>query len=244
VPAHGSTHGCHGVAPGDCSAQLEDHSQSAGWASPWVPRCPCLPIHPQPLCLTDSCWVGYLWYWSCSSWQRRWWWGGGPRWRVDGATSLLLALFPFLVSWGQRGRRELSFFILFFILVCGRWLYYGQENLLCVACKTYYAIYLCLDDYHAYLSIFYVYVMKGAVVTLCPCYIDVILCIFTIWHIILSLDYTYSFRHPTFWKIVQLNSHMLLSVNLMLVNPCISYGGAACANLENKTLLCLIVEKL
>jgi hypothetical protein len=29
------------------------------------------------------------------------------------------------------------------------------------------------------------------------------------------------FRHPTFYKIVQLSSHMLLSVNLVLVNPCI-----------------------
>jgi hypothetical protein len=102
---------------------------------------------------------------------------------------------------------------------------------LCVACKTlmacktyyaYHAIYLGLDDYHAYLSIFYDYEMKCVVVPLYPCYFDVILCIFTICHIILSHDYTYSFRHPTFCKIVQLSSHMLLSVNLMLVNPCIS----------------------
>jgi hypothetical protein len=36
---------------------------------------------------------------------------------------------------------------------------------------------------------------------------------------------------------------MLLSVNLVLVNPCIPLGGAPCTNLENKTLLCLIVKK-
>jgi hypothetical protein len=83
-------------------------------------------------------------------------------------------------------------------------------------------LYLCFDDYHAYLSIFYVYEMKGVVMPLCPCYIDVILCIFTFCHIILSLDYTYSFRHPTFCKIVQLSSRMLLSVILVLVSPCIS----------------------
>jgi hypothetical protein len=91
-----------------------------------------------------------------------------------------------------------------------------------MACKTYYAIYLCSDDYHAYLFIFFVYEMKWVVVPLYPCYFDVILCIFIICHIILSLDYTYSLRHPMFYKIVQLSSHMLLSVNLMLINPCIS----------------------
>jgi hypothetical protein len=30
----------------------------------------------------------------------------------------------------------------------------------------------------------------------------------------------------------------------VLFNPCIPLGGAPCKNLENKTLLCLIVEKL
>jgi hypothetical protein len=72
------------------------------------------------------------------------------------------------------------------------------------------------------LSVSYVYEMKCVVVPLYPCHIDIILCILTICHIILSLDYTYSFRHPTFYKIVQLSSHMLLSVNLVLINPCIS----------------------
>jgi hypothetical protein len=57
-----------------------------------------------------------------------------------------LSSFPFLVSWRQRGRRELSFLISFFILV------YGQENFLCVACKTCYAIFMfrwlsCLSIY-------------------------------------------------------------------------------------------------
>jgi hypothetical protein len=46
-----------------------------------------------------------------------------------------------------------------------------------------------------------------------------------------------------FCKIVQLSSHMTLSVNVAIFNPCISLGGALCINLENKTLLCLIVEK-
>jgi hypothetical protein len=35
-----------------------------------------------------------------------------------------------------------------------------------------------------------------------------------------------------------------LSVNCVLFIPCISLGGAPCTKLENKTLLCLIVEKL
>jgi hypothetical protein len=37
---------------------------------------------------------------------------------------------------------------------------------------------------------------------------------------------------------------MTLSVNVVIVNPCISLGGAPCTNLENKNLLCLIAEKL
>jgi hypothetical protein len=37
---------------------------------------------------------------------------------------------------------------------------------------------------------------------------------------------------------------MLLSVISAIINTCISLGGASCTNLENKTLLCLIVEKL
>jgi hypothetical protein len=82
------------------------------------------------------------------------------------------------------------------------------------------------------------------VVPLYPCCIDVILCIFTICHTILSHDYTHSFRHPMFCKIVQLSSHMPLSVIFAMINPCIYLGGTSYTNLENKTLLCLIVEKL
>jgi hypothetical protein len=37
---------------------------------------------------------------------------------------------------------------------------------------------------------------------------------------------------------------MLLGVNLVIFNPCILLGGDHCTNLENKTLLCLIIEKL
>jgi hypothetical protein len=61
---------------------------------------------------------------------------------------------------------------------------------------------------------------------------------------ILPHDYTNLFGHLTFCKIIHLSSHMLLSVKLMLIKPCIPLGGAPCINLENKTLLCLIVEKL
>jgi hypothetical protein len=60
----------------------------------------------------------------------------------------------------------------------------------------------------------------------------------------LSHDYIDSFRHPTFYKIVHLSSHMLLSVKLVLINLCIPLGGAHYTNLKNKTLLCLIVKKL
>jgi hypothetical protein len=74
--------------------------------------------------------------------------------------------------------------------------------------------------------------------------VGIILCVFLLYHYILSLHYTYSFRHPTFCKTIQLSSHMLLSVIFVLVNPCISLGVAPYTNLENKTLLCLFVEKL
>jgi hypothetical protein len=76
------------------------------------------------------------------------------------------------------------------------------------------------------------------------CCIDVILCTFTICHTILSHDYTHSFSHPTFCKIVQLSSHMLLSVIFAIINLCTYLGGGHCINLENKTLSYLIVEKL
>jgi hypothetical protein len=116
-----------------------------------------------------------------------------------------------------------------------------------MACKTYYAysaIFLCLDYYFVYLYISYVYEMKCVVVPLYLCYIDVILCISTICHTILSHDYTHPFRHLTFCKIIQLSSHMPLSVTFAIINLCIYLGGAPCTNLENKTLLCIIIEKL
>jgi hypothetical protein len=93
-----------------------------------------------------------------------------------------------------------------------------------------------------YLFIYYIYEMKCVVVHLYPCCIDLILCIFTICHTILSHDYTHSFRHSTFCKIIQLSSHMPLSVIFAIINLCIYLGGAPCTNLENKTLLCLIVQ--
>jgi hypothetical protein len=52
------------------------------------------------------------------------------------------------------------------------------------------------------------------------------------------------FRHPTFCKIVQLSSHMPPSVIFAIINPCIYLEGFPSTNLENKTLLCFIVEKL
>jgi hypothetical protein len=36
---------------------------------------------------------------------------------------------------------------------------------------------------------------------------------------------------------------MLLSVKFVHIDPCIPLGGAPCTNLENKTLLCLSIEK-
>jgi hypothetical protein len=79
------------------------------------------------------------------------------------------------------------------------------------------AIFLCLDDYFVYLSISYVYEMKCVVVPLYPYYIDVILCIFTICHTILTHDYTHPLRHP----------HMPLSVTFAILNPCIYLGGSS-----------------
>jgi hypothetical protein len=69
-------------------------------------------------------------------------------------------------------------------------------------------------------------------------------CPYSCCYTILSLDYTHIVRHPTFCKIVQKSSHISLSVNCVLFIPCISLVGAPCTKLENKTLLCLIVEKL
>jgi hypothetical protein len=114
-----------------------------------------------------------------------------------------------------------------------------------MACKTYYVYFISiydLDDY-SYLSMLCVYEMKYMIVHLYPCCIDVIFCIFTICYAILSHDYTHSFRHSMFCKIAHLSSHMPLSVIFAIINPCIYLGGAPYINLENKTLLCLIVKK-
>jgi hypothetical protein len=122
-----------------------------------------------------------------------------------------------------------------------------DKNLLCVACKTFYGdlnlfIYLCMLVYYAYIS------MDDDVMYLWLCLIihivDVILCVFLLYHYIFSLDYTHLVRHPTFCKIVEKSSHISLSVNCVLFIPSISLGGAPRTKLENKTLLCLIVEKL
>jgi hypothetical protein len=87
-----------------------------------------------------------------------------------------------------------------------------------------------------YLSISYVYEMICVVVPLYPCYIDVILCIFTIFHTILSHDYTNPFRHTTFCKIVQMSSHMPLSVIFTIINPCIYLGGSTLYTFEKTKL--------
>jgi hypothetical protein len=50
-------------------------------------------------------------------------------------------------------------------------------------------------------------------------------------------------RHPTFCKIVQMSSHMLLSVMFVVPYYMHIFRGACCTNLENKTLVYLIVEK-
>jgi hypothetical protein len=81
--------------------------------------------------------------------------------------------------------------------------------------------------------------MKCVVVPLYPCCIDAILCIFTICHTILSHNYTYSFRHPMFYKIVHLSSHMPLSVIFAIINLCIYLGGAPCTNLEKQNSIML-----
>jgi hypothetical protein len=49
---------------------------------------------------------------------------------------------------------------------------------------------------------------------------------------------------PHVAKLFKKSSHISLSVNCVLFIPCLSLGGATCTNLENKTLLCLIIEKL
>jgi hypothetical protein len=129
-----------------------------------------------------------------------------------------------------------------------------DKKIFCVACKTLMAcitimlvmlsIYVWMIIMPIYLSILYAYQIKCVVVSWYPCYIDVILCILSICHTISSHDYTQLLRHHTLCKIVQLSSHMPLSVIFMVINSCISLRGALYTNLKNKTLSCLIVEKL
>jgi hypothetical protein len=122
MPTHSSASGCDGSTPLDCTVQPGNNSQLAGWAAPGVPRCPYLPTRPRPLRLTNSCRVGCFRHWLCSCFFERWWWsvgrqrwGDGGRW-VASFASTLHSSFLFLVSWRQRGRRELSLLV-FFILV-------------------------------------------------------------------------------------------------------------------------------
>jgi hypothetical protein len=93
------------------------------------------------------------------------------------------------------------------------------------------------------LSILYVYEMIFVVVPCYSCYVCnlapihiVTLSCHLITHIFLGT--------PHFAKLYKKSSHISLSVNYVLFIPCISLRGAPCTNLENKTLLCLIVEKL
>jgi hypothetical protein len=78
-----------------------------------------------------------------------------------------------------------------------------------------------LDDY-AYIFMYddVMYLLLCLVIHV----VGVILCILLLYHYMFSFDYTYSFRHPTFCKIVQKSSHISLSVNFLLINPCISLG--------------------
>jgi hypothetical protein len=120
-----------------------------------------------------------------------------------------------------------------------------------LACISFYGrfelIYLfdqCLDGFHAYLLNINEIEMLFVDVPRYSCYLDVILCLFINCYTILSHDYTLLLGTPRFAKLYKLSSHMPISVNFVIINPCISLGGAPCTNLENKTLLCLNVEKL
>jgi hypothetical protein len=91
--------------------------------------------------------------------------------------------------------------------------------------STYLSIYLCMLVYYAYFS------MNDDVMYLCLCLVNhivgVILSVFLLFHYILSLDYTYSFRHPTFCKIIQNNSHIPLSVDFVLIQPMHIFRGGS-----------------
>jgi hypothetical protein len=146
MPVHLSVSGCDGSTPPDCVAQLGDYSQPAGRAAPGVPWHPYLPARPQPLRPADSCRVGCFRHWPSSCFFWRWWWGVGHRWRGDGGqwvagfASVLHSSFPFLVTWRQRGRRELSLLVFFFLVwfviwtricfMCGLWYFKWSVKLI------------------------------------------------------------------------------------------------------------------
>jgi hypothetical protein len=69
------------------------------------------------------------------------------------------------------------------------------------------------------------------------------LCLFIIGTLSCHMITLFCLGTPTFCKTIQLSSHMLLSVNVVIFNPCVPLGGDPCTNLEHKTLLILIVEK-
>jgi hypothetical protein len=78
---------------------------------------------PSPTPTADSYRAGCFQHWPCSCFFQRWRWDAGRQWwgdrgrRVADFASTLQSSFPFLVSWWQRRRRELSLLV-FFILVC------------------------------------------------------------------------------------------------------------------------------
>jgi hypothetical protein len=172
-------------------------------------------------------------------------------WR-DACTSV--SLFTFWCLDTNRGEDSYlyHFHRIFISSVCNGhvlyvWWSWWTRTYLCVACKTFYGdlnlfIYLCMLDYYAYISMYddVMYLWLCLVIHV----VGVILCVFMLYHYILSLDYTYFVRNLTFCKIVQKCSHKLHSVNFVLIQPIHIFRGAPCTNLENKTLLCLIVEKL
>jgi hypothetical protein len=67
----------------------------------------------------------------------------------------------------------------------------------------------------------------------------VILCLFILFTT-LSLDYTYLVRHPTFCKMVQKSSHILLNVNFVLVHPMHIFRGSSLYKFEKQTPIMLI----
>jgi hypothetical protein len=110
------------------------------------------------------------------------------------------------------------------------WWSWWTRTYLCVACKTFYGdlnIFIYLSMY-AWLLCLYLheclwnamYLWLYLVINV----VGVIFCVFLLYHYILSIDCTYSFRHLTFCKIVQKSSTYFLVWILCSFNPCISLG--------------------